>query len=89
MTQLLAFDGNVEEIYCRTFQIEYESPFGEVVKYNLIENGEKISVTNQNRIEFVELYLDWLINKSVENQFGYFKKGFEKVVSGNAIKVNY
>jgi len=83
----LNFEGNVEETYCRTFQIEYESQFGETVKHDLKENGEKISVTNENRNEFVDLYVDWLVNTSVETQFFCFKKGFEKVVSGDAIKV--
>jgi len=85
LSQLLAYDGNVEEIYCRTFQIEYESAFGEILKYDLVENGDKIAVTNQNRAEFVDLYVDWLINKSVENQFGYFKKGFE-IIDGLPVK---
>lgn len=87
LTELLAFEGNVEEIYCRTFQIEHESPFGELIKHDLKANGCEIPVTNDNRQEFVELYLDWLFNKSVENQFHYFKKGFEKVVSGDAIRL--
>jgi hypothetical protein len=87
LTQLLAFQGNVEEIYCRTFQIEYESSFGEIMKHDLKPEGSKIPVTNENRAEFVELYIDLLVNSSVENQFSYFKKGFEKVVSGDAIKV--
>lgn len=87
LTQLLAFEGNVEETYCRTFQIEYESPFGELIKHDLKVNGHEIPVTNENRLEFVELYLDWLFNRSVENQFKCFKKGFEKVVSGDAIKL--
>ena len=87
LTKLLAFEGNVEEVYCRTFQIEYESSFGERMKYDLKPFGEKIPVTNENRAEFVELYIDWMVNTSVEKQFDYFKKGFEKVVSGEAIKV--
>ena len=87
LSQLLSFEGNVEEIYCRSFQIEYESAYGEKLKINLKENGDKIPVTNENRQEFVELYVDWLVNKSVENQFECFKTGFYKVVSGDAIKV--
>lgn len=30
--------------------------------------------------EFVELYSDWLLNKSVEKQFTEFKKGFDVVM---------
>ena len=51
------------------------------------ENGENINVTNENRQEYVDLYFDWLVNKSIETQFKYFKNGFFKVVTGDAIKV--
>lgn len=77
----------METTYCRTFQIDHESSFGEIHKIELKPDGGNIAVTNENRGEFVTLYIDWIVNKSVENQFGYFKKGFERVVSGDAIKV--
>jgi Ubiquitin-protein ligase len=35
----------------------------------------------------VNLYVDWLLNKSIENQFKPFYKGFRKVVNGDMIKV--
>ena len=30
--------------------------------------------------EFVDLYADWLLNKSIEVQFNEFKKGFDIVM---------
>ena len=45
----------------------------------LIEGGKDILVTNDNRDEFVELYVDNILNKSVEKQFEAFKKGFYQV----------
>lgn len=33
--------------------------------YNLKENGEHIPVTNENREEYVRLYLDWVLNTAI------------------------
>lgn len=30
--------------------------------------------------EYVDLYLDWLLNKSIAKQFNAFKKGFDLVM---------
>ncbi|OUM62658.1 hypothetical protein PIROE2DRAFT_31615, partial [Piromyces sp. E2] len=41
-------DGDVGDIFMRSFQISYEV-YGQVKTYNLVENGENILVTNENR----------------------------------------
>lgn len=45
----------------------------------LKENGVNIPVTHENKEEYVEMYVDFLLNKSVENQFKAFNQGFQKV----------
>lgn len=50
--------------------------------------GDKIPVTEKNREEYVELYVDWLVNESVKIQFSSFYKGFQKVVAGSLIRVS-
>jgi len=45
----------------------------------LIDGGKDVLVTNDNRQEFVELYVDNILNKSVEKQFEAFRKGFYQV----------
>ncbi|KAI5616863.1 putative E3 ubiquitin-protein ligase HERC4 [Silurus asotus] len=42
----------------------------------LIPNGAEIPVTKANRQKYVDLYIDFVFNKSVESQFGNFRKGF-------------
>lgn len=39
------------------------------------------------RQEFVELYIDYLLNKSVENQFNGFYDGFMKVCGGSIMEL--
>ena len=45
----------------------------------LLPNGENVSVTNSNREQFVALYVNHLLVKSVERQFEAFSRGFHKV----------
>lgn len=52
------------------------------------EGGSQISVTNENKDEFIQLYVDWLLNKSINPQFAPFYKGFYKVISHDSIRVD-
>ncbi|XP_051730357.1 probable E3 ubiquitin-protein ligase HERC4 isoform X2 [Ctenopharyngodon idella] len=44
----------------------------------LIPNGGQIQVTKVNRQKYVDLYVDFVFNKSVKNQFKHFSSGFSK-----------
>ena len=55
------------------------SIYGSEKKIVLIPDGENVPVTNDNCYQFVELYVDSILNKSVERQFAAFKKGFYQV----------
>ncbi|ORX50726.1 HECT-domain-containing protein [Piromyces finnis] len=79
-------DGDVGDIFMRSFQISYEV-YGQVKTYNLVENGENILVTNENREEFVKLYIHHLVIDSVSRQFRAFRRGFYKVCGGYALKM--
>ncbi|OMJ93874.1 hypothetical protein SteCoe_3065 [Stentor coeruleus] len=85
LKDLLDFEGNVEEVFCRSFCIETEV-FGQMKKHQLIENGENIPVTNENREEFVRLYVNWWLNDGIETIFNEFKNGFLKICAGDVIK---
>nr|XP_057929409.1 ubiquitin-protein ligase E3A isoform X2 [Doryrhamphus excisus] len=86
LKELLDYGGNVEEDMALTFQISHTDLFGSPVLYDLKEEGEDIPVSKENRQEFVELYADYILNKSVEVQFRAFKKGFLMVTSESPMK---
>ncbi|OBZ90589.1 putative E3 ubiquitin-protein ligase mug30, partial [Choanephora cucurbitarum] len=86
LEQLLTFEGDVEEVFCRSFVAELEV-FGQRHCVPLIPHGDRIPVNQHNRKEFVSLYTDFLLNKSVERQFGAFKRGFYYVCGGNALSL--
>lgn len=86
LKQLLDFEGDVEETFCRDFIIIVER-YGQPVEVPLCPSGEKRSVTNSNRYEFVDLYIRYLLDTSVARQYEPFKRGFFTVCGGNALSL--
>lgn len=56
--------------------------------YKLKDGGENISVTTENRKEYVQLYLDWILNAAIYEQFRAFYLGFHSVCASNALIVS-
>jgi ubiquitin-protein ligase E3 A len=83
---LLEFEGDVESAFSRSFQIDIQI-FGETQTIDLVENGADKPLTNENRDQFVRLYVDFLLNKSVEKAFNAFKRGFDLICSESAISL--
>ncbi|KAI5791728.1 putative ubiquitin-protein ligase [Peziza echinospora] len=86
LNQLLEFQGDVEEVFCRNFVAEVDR-FGERILVPLVPGGENIPVTNQNRKDFVDKYITYLLDTSVSKQFEPFKRGFYTVCGGNALQL--
>ncbi|KAK9475219.1 uncharacterized protein V1510DRAFT_410368 [Dipodascopsis tothii] len=84
LQQLLDFDGNVQETYCRDFVAEYDN-YGSITQTPLIPDGENTPVTNSNRQDFVNRYVQFIFESSVRRQFQPFKRGFYHVIGGNAL----
>ena len=82
----MEFEGDVESVFCRDFVASYDS-YGHEKVVPLKANGENIRVTGSNREEYVRLYVDFMLNRSVAKQFESFKKGFLHVCGGNALSV--
>ncbi|KAK2736637.1 putative E3 ubiquitin-protein ligase [Onygenales sp. PD_40] len=84
LRQLLEYDGDVEETFCRDFAIQIER-YGETLEIPLRPRGERRPVTNANRREFVDLYVKYVLDTAVSRQFEPFKRGFFTVCGGNAM----
>lgn len=82
--ELLSYDGNVEEDFYLSFQV-FQEEMGVVRSHNLKPGGDKIPVTKQNRKEYVQLYVDFLLNKSIHKQFAAFYHGFHSVCASDAL----
>ncbi|XP_041477495.1 probable E3 ubiquitin-protein ligase HECTD2 [Lytechinus variegatus] len=84
LKELLEYSGDVEEDLCTTFQCSIPV-YGTTMTYDLKPNGGDIFVTNGNRREYVDLYVNFLLNNSVYEQFAAFYHGFHSVCASNAL----
>jgi HECT-domain (ubiquitin-transferase) len=70
-----------------TMSISYDN-FGAEEIFELVPGGQSIALTRENRDEFVQSYLNWYFNLSIEKQYNPFHTGFYKVVSKESIRVS-
>jgi E3 ubiquitin-protein ligase HERC4 len=75
---------NFEEMFALNFQITRRY-FGEVQTVDLVPDGANKPVTKANRQDYVEAYVDYLLNKSVANQFTAFYHGFKIVCNSSVL----
>ncbi|XP_065662121.1 ubiquitin-protein ligase E3A-like [Hydra vulgaris] len=78
LDELLSYEGDVEQDFGLTFEV-FHNLYGKEMRTELLTNGSQISVTNSNRESFVKLFVNLIINKSIENSFSAFKEGFFQV----------
>uniref|UniRef100_A0A182M4V1 HECT domain-containing protein n=1 Tax=Anopheles culicifacies TaxID=139723 RepID=A0A182M4V1_9DIPT len=87
MQNILDYDGSdLEEVFDLSFTITRDY-FGEIQTIPLKPNGENIRLTQSNKQEFVQLYIDYVFNKSVEKSFRQFHAGFMRVCGGSVLKL--
>ncbi|KAI9343917.1 hypothetical protein DFJ73DRAFT_841034 [Zopfochytrium polystomum] len=79
-------DGSVADVFMRSFEISYDV-YGQVKTFPLVQNGDNIPVTNDNRGEYVDMYIKHYVNESVQRQFNAFRRGFHRVCGGKAVKM--
>ncbi|CAG8502201.1 6150_t:CDS:2 [Acaulospora colombiana] len=74
-------DGDVYDIFVRNFEISY-NVYGEERIFPLMQGGSDVHVTNENRKEYVEKYIDHFANKHIEKQFNALQRGFLRMCDG-------
>lgn len=79
------YEGDLEDLGLN-FQVIY-TIMDESHTYLLKEKGDQIPVTQKNKDEYIQLYTDWYLNKSIQVQYKSFENGFNKVVGGDVINV--
>jgi len=90
LNDLLEYSGDdMEEIFMQPFQISYTDLFGSLITTDLKEGGADIIVNQANKREYVDLYADFLLNKSVEKQFLAFQRGFNLVTSESPLQMMF
>ncbi|XP_053203267.1 E3 ubiquitin-protein ligase NEDD4-like isoform X2 [Panonychus citri] len=64
-----------------------EDLFGQMQVHELKPDGSNVSVTVDNRAEYVDLVIQWRFVSRVGPQMNSFLKGFDEIVSLNLIKI--
>ena len=77
-------DENLETTLYQTFTVELDR-FGDSQVHDLVPDGAETYVNQENKAEYVYLFIDFIFNQSCEDQFRSFKRGFFKVVSEDVI----
>ncbi|ODN02865.1 putative E3 ubiquitin-protein ligase HERC4 [Orchesella cincta] len=75
-----------EEVFQLNFELTREE-FGAVKVVPLKPDGSNLPVTLENKSEFVDLYVSYVFNVSVNKQFDAFKKGFERVCGSTVLQL--
>jgi hypothetical protein len=70
-----------------TFSIDLAEPNNGDRLYRLKDNGDQISVTNDNLDEYITLYSDYLMNVAIARPFTLFKTGFDKIGAHHVLSV--
>lgn len=87
LVQLLDYEQeDMDEVFLQTFRIGFKDIFSNSVHHDLKEGGADIPVSQHNKKEFVDLYADYILNKSIDSQFRAFKKGFLMVTNESPLK---
>lgn len=83
--RLLEYDGNVEDLGLDNVAVvDIYDVKQEIV---LASDGERKPITNDNRQDFVNSYVRYLLDTQVSKQFEPFKRGFFTVCGGNALSL--
>ncbi|CAD8052446.1 unnamed protein product [Paramecium sonneborni] len=69
-----------------TFSITQEF-YGQIVEFDLIPNGRQINVTNENKLQYINLYCHFKLNKQIKEQSQIFRAGLEKVIDPEKFKL--
>lgn len=86
LTKLLMYTpgpegASVEDVFCLNFEVTWNE-FGSMKTYELKPGGKSIEVTAANRQEYVDLYVQWVLDRSIQEQFNQFEVGTCALASG-------
>lgn len=85
LQDLLDYEGDdFESVFCLAFEVTVEH-YGSMRNHELKEGGSKVNVTKENRQEYVNLYVDFILNTSVQRCFAAFAEGFYKVCTSKVL----
>ncbi|KAK1331219.1 hypothetical protein QTO34_009170 [Cnephaeus nilssonii] len=81
----VASENDITGVLDHTFCVEHNA-YGEIIQHELKPNGKSIPVTEENKKEYVRLYVNWRFLRGIEAQFLALQKGFNEVIPQHLLK---
>lgn len=78
-------ENNISSIIDTTFSVEHDA-FGQLQVHELKPNGKEIPVTEENKREYVRLYVNYRFMRGIEQQFLALQKGFNELIPQHLLK---
>jgi len=89
LDSILKYEGDdFESVFDLTFEVTRQR-FDQTVTVELIPNGSKTPVTKENAKQYVNAYIDYIFNKSVDLPFNAFNTGFHHVCGSKVLVTKY
>lgn len=79
-------DNDITDALDLTFSV-MDDNFGQKEELDLKPNGRNIPVTNENKLEYVELVTQWKIETRIKEQFNSFRQGFNELIPEDLVNV--
>ncbi|XP_033630687.1 E3 ubiquitin-protein ligase SMURF2-like [Asterias rubens] len=78
-------DNDITGVIENTFAVEHYS-FGQMQTHDLKPNGKNIPVTEDNKKEYVKLFVQWRFLRGIEPQFLALQKGCNELIPQHLLK---
>ncbi|GFT89132.1 e3 ubiquitin-protein ligase SMURF2 [Nephila pilipes] len=78
-------ENNISSIIDTNFSVEHDA-FGQIQVHELKPNGKEIPVTDENKREYVRLYVNYRFMRGIEQQFLALMKGFNELIPQHLLK---
>ena len=79
------YDGDIEDLCL--YMCYSENSFGAQTTIDLTANGSEILVTQENKMQYITLYANFLLNKKDGSQTKAFVEGLQEVIDPQLLKM--
>uniref|UniRef100_A0A8C9T3N1 HECT-type E3 ubiquitin transferase n=1 Tax=Scleropages formosus TaxID=113540 RepID=A0A8C9T3N1_SCLFO len=78
-------ENDITPVLDHTFCVEHNA-YGKFLQHELKPNGRNVPVTEENKKEYVRLYVNWRFMRGIEAQFLALQKGFNELIPQHLLK---
>lgn len=78
-------ENDITDVIDTTFLVQHNA-FGKLQEHELKPGGRDIQVTEENKAEYVSLYVNYRCRRGIENQFAALQRGFYELIQPNLVE---